>query len=201
VSGPEKPHAPACERNREPILQVLRRHLIGTTRVLEIGSGTGQHAVYFAAAMPKLTWQTSDVPANLPGIRAWLDEARLANLPAPLVFDVNSDGPRETYDTVFSANTLHIMSWQEVVRLFERLGTVLEERATLVVYGPFNYGGRFTSDSNAAFDAQLKARSASMGIRDFESVDALARGIGLTLIEDCAMPANNRTLVWRRDPA
>jgi trans-aconitate methyltransferase len=198
VNGSDKPHAPACERNREPILQVLRRHLTGRRRVLEIGSGTGQHAVYFAAALPELTWQTSDVPANLPGICAWLDEAGLANLPPPLVIDVNDTGPRDIYDAVFTANTLHIMSWQEVVLLFERLSALLEERATLAVYGPFNYGGRFTSDSNAGFDAQLKARSPLMGIRDFEAVDALARGIDLKLIEDCAMPANNRTLVWRR---
>lgn len=194
----DKPYSPHCERNREPILKILRRHLAGRRRVLEIGSGTGQHAVYFAGALPWLTWQTSDVAANLPGIRAWLEEAGLANLPPPLVIDVNDAAPRDTYDAVFSANTLHIMSWQEVVLLFERLGALLEERATLAVYGPFNYRGGFTSDSNATFDAQLKARSSLMGIRDFEAVDALARGIGLTLIEDCAMPANNRTLVWSR---
>jgi cyclopropane fatty-acyl-phospholipid synthase-like methyltransferase len=200
MNGSEKPYSPHCERNREPILQALRRHLTGRQRVLEIGSGTGQHAVYFAAALPEITWQTSDVDANLPGIRAWLDEAGLANLPAPLAIDVNGAWPRHTYDAVFSANTLHIMSWREVGLLFERLGALLEDRATLIVYGPFNYGGRFTSASNAAFDAQLKARSPLMGIRDFEAVDALARGIGLTLLEDCAMPANNRTLVWRRNP-
>jgi hypothetical protein len=198
VSGSDKPYSPHCERNREPILQVLRRHLAGSRRVLEIGSGSGQHALYFAAALPQLTWQTSDVAANLPGIRAWLDEARLPNLPVPLTIDVNGTWPHDTYDAIYSANTFHIMSWKEVVLLFERLDAVLEERAMLVVYGPFNYNGRFTSDSNAAFDAQLRARSPLMGIRDFEAVDALARGIGLTLIEDCAMPANNRTLVWRR---
>ena len=198
MSGSDKPYSPHCERNREPILQVLRRHLTGRRRVLEIGSGTGQHAVYFAAALPELTWQTSDIAANLPGIRAWLEEARLANLPPPLVIDVNDAVPRDTYEAVFCANTLHIMSWREVELLFQRLGALLEERATLVVYGPFNYGGRFTSDSNGVFDAHLKARSPLMGIRDFEAVDALARGIGLTLIEDCGMPANNRTLVWGR---
>ncbi len=193
-----KPFAPACERNREPILAVLRRYFADRTRVLEIGSGTGQHAVYFARALPHLTWQTSDVPEHLPGIRLWLAEAARANLPAPLALDVNGPWPDERYDAVFSANTLHIMSFPEVERLFARLGEVLSEDAVVAVYGPFNYGGRFTSDSNAAFDRSLRERSRSMGIRDFEVIDALARQAGLRLLEDRAMPANNRTLVWRR---
>jgi cyclopropane fatty-acyl-phospholipid synthase-like methyltransferase len=193
-----KPHAPACDRNREPILEVLRRHFRERRRVLEIGSGTGQHAVHFAAAMPQLTWQTSDVEENLPGIRLWLAEARCANLPPPLRLDVNGPWPQERYDAAFSANTLHIMSWSDVQALFERLGAVLEPDASVAIYGPFNYEGRFTSTSNAAFDDWLKQRAPHMGIRDFEAVDALARSIGLWLVEDCAMPANNRTLVWRR---
>jgi SAM-dependent methyltransferase len=194
---PEKPYAAACDRNRDPILEVLRRRLPARGRVLEIGSGTGQHAVHFAAALPQLTWQTSDVAGNLPGIRAWLAEAQLVNLPEPLVLDVNAPWPVKRYDAVYSANTLHIMSWEEVQRLFAELAGHLEPLATLAVYGPFNYGGRFTSASNAAFDASLRGRTPHMGIRDFEAVDALARGIGLELVEDCAMPANNRTLVWR----
>ena len=195
---PAKPHAPACDRNRDPILAVLRRHFADRRHVLEIGSGTGQHAVYFAAALPHVTWQTSDVAENLSGIRMWLDEARLPNLPAPLLLDVNGQWPQTRYDAVFSANTLHIMSWSEVQTLFDRLDSALTADAVLAIYGPFNYGGRFTSPSNASFDATLKHHAAHMGIRDFEAVDALARSIGLVLIEDCAMPANNRTLVWRR---
>jgi cyclopropane fatty-acyl-phospholipid synthase-like methyltransferase len=195
---PLKPHAPACDRNREPILAVLRRHFSDRRRVLEIGSGTGQHAVHFAAALPDLTWQTSDLEENLPGIRLWLEEVRLANLPAPLSLDVNGAWPQRGYDAVFSANTLHIMSWSDVEALFEHLQLVLEPDACVAAYGPFNYAGRFTSPSNADFDAWLKQRSPLMGIRDFEAVDALAQSIGLRLIEDCAMPANNRTLVWRR---
>jgi hypothetical protein len=195
---PDKPYAPSCDRNREPILAVLRDHFASRQRVLEIGSGTGQHAVYFAAALPHLTWQTSDRAANLPGIRAWLAEARLPNTPPPIALDVNGPWPHQRYSAVFSANTLHIMGWDDVVRMFAGLADVIEDDATLVVYGPFNYGGRYTSESNAAFDARLKAEDERQGLRDVEAVDALAQAIGFTKVEDRAMPANNRTLVWRR---
>jgi hypothetical protein len=198
MNQPAKPHSLSCDRNRDPILAVLRRHFADRRHVLEIGSGTGQHAVYFAAALPHLTWQTSDVVENLPGIRMWLDEAHLPNLLAPLLLDVNGQWPQARYDAVFSANTLHIMSWSEVQTFFSKLDAALTADAVLAIYGPFNYGGHFTSPSNASFDATLKDRAAHMGIRDFEAVDALARSIGLALVEDCAMPANNRTLVWRR---
>lgn len=195
----DKPFAPACERNREPIVAVLRTHFADRSRVLEIGSGTGQHAVHFAAAMPFLVWQTSDVAENLPGIRAWLDEAGLGNTPAPLVLDVaGSDWPATRFDAIFSANTLHIMSWPEVERFFAALDRIATPDAKLAVYGPFNYGGAFTSASNAAFDESLKARAPHMGIRDIEAVDALARKAGFAMIDDVAMPANNRTLVWQR---
>jgi cyclopropane fatty-acyl-phospholipid synthase-like methyltransferase len=198
----DKPFAPACERNREPILAVLRRHFAERRRVLEIGSGTGQHAVHFAAALPRLVWQCSDRAENLPGIRLWLDEAGLPNTPAPLELDVMQPRwPALRFDAVYSANTLHIMSWPQVEALFARLPEVLEAEAKLAIYGPFNYGGRYTSDSNAAFDASLKAAAPHRGIRDFEAVDALARGIGFALLEDCAMPANNRCLVWVRGRA
>ena len=195
----DKPYSPASERNREPILAVLREHFADRQQVLEIGSGTGQHAVHFAAGLPHLTWQTSDRAENLDGIRAWLDEAGLPNTPAPLQLDVTQERwPAQRYDAVYSANTLHIMSWAEVERLFARLPEVLAANAKLAIYGPFNYGGRFTSDSNAAFDASLRAQLPHRGIRDFDAVDALARAIGLSLLEDRAMPANNRCLVWAR---
>ncbi len=194
----DKPFSAACERNQQPILEVLQAHFADRRRVLEIGSGTGQHAVFFAAHMPWLTWQAADRAENLPGIRAWRDEAARPNLPAPLELDVNGPWPVQHYDAVFSANTLHIMSWGEVQRLFAGLQAVMADDAKLAVYGPFNYGGRFTSASNAAFDASLRQAAAHMGIRDFEAVDALARGIGLQLLEDRAMPANNRCLVWQR---
>ncbi len=196
-----KPYAEACDRNRGPILEVLKRHFADRRRVLEIGSGTGQHAVYFAAALPQLLWQTSDLEANLPGIRSWLDEAALSNAPPPLALDVRGSWPHDCYDAVFTANTLHIMSWEEVRAFFAALPRILAPDAVLAVYGPFNYAGRFTSASNEAFDGWLKQRSPASGLRDFEAVDALARSIGLALVEDRAMPANNRTLVWRRSAA
>jgi cyclopropane fatty-acyl-phospholipid synthase-like methyltransferase len=194
----EKPYAPSCERNQEPIREVLRQHFSEARQVLEIGSGTGQHAVYFASAFPRAVWQTSDVEENLPGIRLWLDEAGLPNLPPPLPLDVNGPWPDARYDAVFTANTLHIMGWSEVQKLFAALSGVLADDATLAVYGPFNYGGRFTTESNRAFDEWLKRRSAVSGIRDFEAVDALANSIGLKLAADHEMPASNRTLLWRR---
>jgi cyclopropane fatty-acyl-phospholipid synthase-like methyltransferase len=194
----DKSYSQACERNRAPILAVLREHFADRRRVLEIGSGTGQHAVHFAAAMPWLSWQCSDRAEYLPGIRLWLDEAALPNAPAPLELDVGGAWPRGRFDAAFSANTLHIMGWPEVTRFFSGLDRALEADGVLAVYGPFNYRGDYTSDSNREFDAWLKARDARSGIRDFEEVDALARGIGLSLLDDIAMPANNRTLVWRR---
>jgi hypothetical protein len=208
----DKPFAPACERNRGPILAVLRGHFGGRLRALEVGSGTGQHAVHFAAAMPWLSWQCSDLPERLPGIRAWLDEAALPNMPPPLPLDLSDPGwPRalvdagdrdaegqERFDALFSANVLHIVAWPLVEAMFAGLDAVLADDATVAVYGPFNYGGGYTSHSNREFDAWLQARDPRSGIRDFEAVDALARAVGLRLVDDVAMPANNRTLVWRR---
>jgi cyclopropane fatty-acyl-phospholipid synthase-like methyltransferase len=196
-----KPHADACDRNREPILEVLRQHFADRHRVLEIGSGTGQHAVHFAAALPQLTWQTSDCEPSLAGIRLWLEEAGLPNLPQPIPLDVTGPWPDGQFDAVFTANTLHIMGWAEVRAMFAALPKVLTPDAVLAVYGPFNYDGRFTSPSNAAFDEWLKQRSAQSGIRDFAAVDELARSIGFALVEDRAMPTNNRTLVWQRAAA
>ena len=166
--------------------------------MLEIGSGTGQHAVHFAAAMPWLAWQCSDRADNLPGIAAWRDEAALANTPPAIELDVDGPWPKNGFDAVFTANSLHIMGWPQVEAFFAGVGKVLQEDGLLIVYGPFNYGGEFTSDSNRAFDQWLKDRDPASGIRDFEAVDALARAIGLALVEDNAMPANNRALVWQK---
>lgn len=201
----DKPFSPACERNREPILAVLRERFADGRHVLEIGSGTGQHAVHFAAAMPWLQWQCSDRADYLPGIRAWLDEAALVNTPPPLALDVGTDTwPRAgtddgRFDAAFSANTLHIMGWPEVEAFFAGVHRILGDGGVLVVYGPFNYGNAYTSDSNRDFDGWLKARDPRSGIRDFDAVDALARKFGLRLLDDVAMPANNRCLAWRRD--
>ncbi len=201
----ERPYAPACDRNRDPILEVLRRHFADRRNVLEVGSGTGQHAAYFAAAMPWLRWQCSDQADALPGIGMWLDEAALGNTPVPVELDVSTgpwprvDSGDARFDAAFSANTLHIMGWPQVQAFFDGLGHVLAPGAVVVVYGPFNYDGQFSSDSNREFDGWLKARDPRSGIRDAAEVDALAAAIGLRLVEDVAMPANNRCLVWRRD--
>ena len=195
----DKPFAESCVQNRDPILAVLAEVFADRRRVLEIGSGTGQHAVYFGAALPHLVWQTADVPAHHAGILAWLIDAALSNVLPPLALEACQTGWRDArYDAVFSANTLHIMGWPEVECFFAGVGAVIEPGGVLAVYGPFNYNGTFTSDSNARFDAWLKARDPASGVRDFEAVDALARAQGLVLIRDFAMPANNRTLVWRR---
>jgi cyclopropane fatty-acyl-phospholipid synthase-like methyltransferase len=193
-----KPFSGASERNREPILAVLREHFADRRRVLEIGSGTGQHAVHFAAALPQLAWQSADREENLDGIRLWLEDAALPNTPPPLVLDVNqADWPAREYDAVFSANTLHIMGWDEVREMFRRLPEVMLPGAKLAIYGPFNYQGRFTSQSNADFDAALKHADPRRGIRDAEAVDELADAAGLKLQQDHAMPANNRCRVWQ----
>jgi SAM-dependent methyltransferase len=194
-----KPYSEACARNREPILAILQEVFADRTRVLELGSGTGQHAVHFAASLPHLIWQPSDLAEHLPGIRQWCEEARLANLLAPIALDLNQDPwPATQADAVFSANTLHIVSWAEVETMFDGIGRVLSPRGVLAIYGPFAYAGRHISEGNARFDLSLRARDPRSAIRNFEDVDALARAQGLSLTHDFAMPANNRTLVWRR---
>ncbi len=195
----DKPYSESCEQNRVPILAVLREAFAGRRHVLEIGSGTGQHAVNFGAELPHLVWQTADVAQHHPGIRAWLSDAALPNVLPPLALDVNESGWHGgRYDAVFSANTLHIMGWPEVERFFAGVGAVLEPGGVLVVYGPFNYGGAFTSDSNARFDGWLKSRDPASGVRDFEAVNALACAQQLVLTRDIAMPANNRSLIWEK---
>lgn len=215
-----KPYSESSDRNKTPILDVLRQHLSNATRVLEIGSGTGQHAVHFAAHLPHLSWQPTDQPEYVDGIKQWVREADLPNLRAPLPLwaevaegasgltstdaatfqQILDDGESlPGFDAVFTANTLHIMGWQEVEALFAGLPSVLRVGpVTLVAYGPFNRNGQFTSDSNRTFDAWLKARDPRSGIRDAEAVDALAHAQGFQLIDDVPMPANNRTLVWVR---
>jgi hypothetical protein len=185
-----KPFSEASERNRAPILEVLKRLFAQSRRVLEIGSGTGQHAAYFAPELPHLVWQTSDVAENLPGIRQWVSD------PAPIELDVDRQFPKVDADAVFSANTCHIMSWPQVERMFVGVGQIAPE--VLALYGPFNYGGRHTSESNARFDAMLRGRDPTSGIRDFEAIVRLGESAGMKLQEDNAMPANNRLLVLRR---
>ena len=190
----------ACERNREPILQVLRRVFADRKSVLEIGAGTGQHAAYFAPALPHLAWQPSDVAENLPSIRLWREAAQAPRLAEPIELDVDRPFPELDIDAVFSANTCHILSWPQVERLFAGVGALLPERGVLALYGPFNYGGKHTSPSNAEFDAWLRGRDPKSGVRDFEAIDTLAKRHRLVLEEDNAMPANNRLLIFRKSP-
>jgi cyclopropane fatty-acyl-phospholipid synthase-like methyltransferase len=167
--------------------------------VLEVGSGTGQHAVYFARKMPHLSWYTSDRQEYHDGIRQWLREAALPNTPDPLLLDVSQPRwPPLPVDALFSANTTHIMHWQEVEALFDGIGRMLPAGGLFVLYGPFNYRGAYTSDSNARFDAWLKERDPESGIRDFEALNGLAGQAGMTLQQDYEMPANNRILCWRK---
>jgi cyclopropane fatty-acyl-phospholipid synthase-like methyltransferase len=199
---PAKPFSDACERNRAPILDVLREDFARARQVLEIGSGTGQHAVYFAQHLPYLTWQTSDVPEHHAGISAWIADSGLTNVKFPLTLDVRqSPWPLASADAIFTANTLHIMDYACVEAFFQGVARVLAAQGVLAVYGPFNYGGQFTSASNAQFDALLRSRGVGSALRDFEAVDALARDAGLALARDVAMPSNNRMLVWQRRTA
>jgi cyclopropane fatty-acyl-phospholipid synthase-like methyltransferase len=194
----EKPYSEACARNRGPLLEVLKIAFATCNHVLEVGSGSGQHAVHFAAGLPHLQWQTSELAPLHAGIHAWLADAQLPNLRPPLMLDVAGVWPDVTVDGIFTANTLHIMSWPHVEKFFAGVAKVLTTGGVLAVYGPLNYGGAFTSDSNAQFDQWLKARDPVSGLRDFEALCTLAARAGLALEDDHAMPANNRTLVWRR---
>ena len=189
----------ACERNKGPILEVLVAEFAASTGVLEIGSGTGQHAVHFAHQLPHLTWQPSDTGEYLDALGERIARAGGANLAPPVELDVRAHPwPVADFDGVFSANTLHIMSWEAVREFFRGVGAHLRSPGVLCIYGPFRYAGRYTSESNAHFDVHLRERDPVSGIRDFEAVDALARKEGLELDSDHDMPANNRTLVWRR---
>lgn len=195
----EKPFSQACENNKSPILTVLQPLFTDIQTVLEIGSGTGQHAVYFAKEMPDIHWQTSDLPENHAGIKLWLDESGLENVSPPIEFDVRAQGwPQQNYDVVFTANSLHIMAWESARLMLSRVNQLINKAGYLVIYGPFNYGNEYTSESNARFDQWLKRQNPDSGIRDFEAVDAIVKDAGFDLHFDKAMPANNRMLCWQK---
>ena len=195
-----KPYASASARNAAPILGVLVHELRDKSALFEIGSGTGQHAVTFAAALPGLTWQTSDLEQSHVGIRAWIEESGLDNVLPPVHFDVLTAGAVSgEYDAVFSANTAHIMSYAAVQRMFELAGTMLRSGGVFCLYGPFSRGGQFSTASNEAFDASLRARNSSMGIRDLDDLEGLAGRNGMQLAKTYAMPANNLLLIWSRE--
>ena len=195
------PRSPACERNKHPILEVLQIELAAAHSVLEIGSGTGQHAVFFAAALTHLVWHTSDRTEYHDGIRAWIDAEAPGNVRAPLDLDVGAgawpDGP---FDAVFSANTAHIMGWPEVCAMFAGVGRVLAAGGRFLLYGPFSFDGVQTSLSNVDFDRMLRQRDPASGVRDARDLDREAASAGLRRIADKEMPANNRILVWQKQP-
>lgn len=190
----------ACDRNQEPILDILKQVISPENKSLfEIGSGTGQHAIFMAPHFPNIWWTTSDVVANAKLIKENLQAANIPNIKGPFQFEVGKDDfPRVPYDLVFTANTFHIMSWKNCKTLMKALGTRLREGSQVIIYGPFNYNGQFTSESNAAFDKMLKERNPESGIRAFEDVNNNMQKNGFTLYKDYEMPANNRTLVYTR---
>jgi len=192
------PFSQACENNKQAILDVIQPLLVGTDAVLEIGSGTAQHAAFFAAAMPWLQWQPTELGSQLDLARPRCDAYPGENLLQPVALDVTEPRwPLTVPAVLYTANTLHIMPWSAVECLFAALHASAPPNFLLLVYGPFNYGGEYTSDSNERFDGWLKERDPLSGIRDFEAVDSLASAAGLALTVDNAMPANNRLIVWR----
>ena len=195
----DKPFSQACENNKHPILEKLREVFVAPGTVLEIGTGTGQHAVCFAAALPHLVWQPSDQPGNERLCQPWLDDYSGDNILPPVALNVAEEPwPVKDIEGAYSANTAHIMAWPEVEQMFGGLGKRLPAGAAFCLYGPFNYDGGFTSNSNARFDQYLKNQAPHMGIRDMDDLQRLAGSAGFTLEADHEMPANNRLLVWRR---
>lgn len=194
-----KPFAESSEQNKYPINTVLKQYFESIKSVLEIGSGTGQHAVFFAEQFSGLSWITSDQVEYHDGIKMWLDDCNLQNIEGPLLLDVDqNDWPLKQTDAVFSANTVHIMGWSSVENMFAGIGQILNKEGVFCLYGPFNYNGQFSSESNARFDLWLKQRDPVSGVRDFEALQKLAEKAGLEFVNDHEMPANNRILVWQK---
>ena len=194
----EKPYAPSCDRNSQPILDQLKSVFLGKRKILEIGSGTGQHAVYFAKNLSFLTWVSSDLPDQHLGIKQWINEAGLSNIEGPIEINAGQAWPILDVDAIFTANTLHIMGEESAFNCIKNAGQCLPVGGVFVAYGPFNYQGQFTSESNRQFDDWLKARDLKSGIRNFEDLDRMAKEVGLLLINDIEMPANNRLLIWQK---
>ena len=194
-----KLYSESCEQNKAPILKILEHVFQDSKNVFEIGSGTGQHAIYFAEHLPHLTWQPSDLSENLSSIDAWSQDASLNNLNSPIELDVlNPPVGLSEFDSVFTANSLHIMSWPMVEAFFRVVGSMLERQGRLLIYGPFSYQGKHTSLSNERFDLYLKQNNPNSGVHDFDDLEILAKNNGFKLIEDYAMPANNRCLYWQK---
>ena len=197
----DKPFSQACENNKAPILDVLRQYLARDAYVLEIGSGTGQHARYFADNLPNVLWKTSDLQANHAGIESWIQNCKHSNIRPPLTLNVTNKNawPSDRFDAIFTANTMHIMSWQEVTVMFNLVASCLKEEGLFFSYGPYNCDGKFTSPSNESFDASLRERDPQMGIRDLNDVQKEAEQNQLELNYIYAMPANNKLLIFTKN--
>ena len=190
-----KPYAESSEQNKQVIFDTIQSYIKGD--VLEIGSGTGQHAIYFAGQLPDVRWQTTERAQNLAGVVSWINDSGLKNLPSPIELEALGEWPDYQYDLIYSANCFHIMSADAVAACIAQTGRCLKPGAVFAVYGPFNYNGDFTSDSNRNFDGFLKARDPQSGIKDFEWIERLASEAGMELLQDVSMPANNRTIIWQ----
>ncbi|MCW8910440.1 MAG: class I SAM-dependent methyltransferase [Gammaproteobacteria bacterium] len=194
-----KPFAESCEQNKQPILQVLKKAFSEPGKVLEVGSGTGQHAVFFAQQMEHLQWFPTDIEEALPGIQLWIKEAGNERIKAPVVLDVNIEiWPFRNMDYAYTANTVHIVSWSEVKSMFRGVSQALKSGGIFCQYGPINYNGQYTSPSNEHFDQWLKNRDPDSGIRDFEDLVLLAKENNMILYTDFEMPANNHILAWQK---
>jgi len=192
-----KPYSESCDQNKDPILAVLKEELADIQTVLEIASGTGQHAVYFSTQLNHLHWITSDLEENHSAIQQWIDDCPDGHVEGPLLIDVNQEHwLDESVCGVFSANSAHIMNWPSVVKMMQGVANTLRKGGIFCLYGPFNYKGDYTSDSNRNFDAWLKERDPDSGIREFEKLNYLAYENNMILKKDYEMPANNRLLVW-----
>ena len=196
----DKPFSQACENNKAPIFALLAPFLQDKNHLLEIGSGTGQHAVWFAPQLPHLIWQTSDLIDNHPGILHWIGDYPAANLRPPVVLNVADEEqwPDSAIDAVYTANTAHIMVWHEVQAMFEKVSSNLPANGIFCLYGPMKYAGEHTSESNHFFDLSLRERAPHRGIREFHEINQLALEGNLILLDDHVMPANNRLLIWQK---
>ncbi len=192
-----KPCSPSAERNKEPILNVLKEELSSQQSVLEIGSGTGQHACYFSAALPHILWQPTELKENIPAIQQWMQEQHCSNLLEPKILNVDDQPwPYQNIDTCFTCNTFHIVGQSSVKSIFNGCKSVLHESGKLCVYGPFALKGKHTSESNEHFDHQLRASNPNSGIRDLFVLDDIAQQHGFKPHRKLAMPANNFFVVW-----
>lgn len=195
-----RPYAESCDENKQAILDVIKQVFCNSGTLLEIGSGTGQHAVYFSQHLPHLNWQPTEMEENIEAIKLWMQDADHDRIAHPQVLDVSHQAwSFSDIDYVFTANTTHIVSWSHVMSMFNGVAQILKSGGQFAQYGPFNYNGEYTSESNARFDQWLKGRDAQSGIRNFQDLEQLAAVNGMTLVKDYEMPANNRILVWKKN--